>query len=556
MKPIHLVVAAVLTATGFVAQTPPSASPAAQPATRSAGAAATSLPAITKAELLAHVRFLADDLLEGRGPGTRGDALARHYLATQLQAAGCEPGGPEQSWMQPVPILGITSTVTKALTARGANGQAAFQAPDDYTAVAGSPDATAKWNGAELVFVGFGIHAPEQQWDDFGGVDVRGKVLLVMNDDPADDPSRFAGKARLYYGRWSYKFEEAARRGALGAIVIHTLPSAGYPFQVIQANHGRENFWLPFGADQATLPIRSWASEDAARTLCKLGGHDLDTLRANAQKGNQPPVPLGVTLELAIDNAVRDLPSGNVVGLLPGSDAKLRNEYVVVTAHWDHLGIGKPRGDDAIYNGAVDNASGCAGLLALARACASLPQRPRRSLLFVAVTAEESGLLGSQWFARHPTVPAASLIANFNVDGLNVWGPTHDIEFIGHGKNSLTELAIAVAAEHGRRIEPDSNPDLGLFYRSDHFNFARIGVPAAYFKAGKDFLDRPEDRKRMKASYTTVHYHQPTDEVAAWWNLDGAVADLQVLLDCLLRVANDDAVPTWTKGDEFANVKR
>ena len=220
-----------------------------------------------------------------------------------------------------------------------------------------------------------------------------------------------------------------------------------------------------------------------------------------------------------------------------------------------HLGIGKPRGDDAIYNGAVDNASGCAGMLALARAAANAP-RPRRSLLFVAVTAEESGLLGSQWFAQKPTVPAASLIANFNVDGLNVWGPTHDIEFIGHGKNSLTALASEIAKAHGRRIEPDSNPDLGLFYRSDHFNFARIGVPAAYFKAGKDFLDRPEDRKRMKASYTTVHYHQPTDEMAPWWNLDGAVSDLQILLECMLRVANDDAVPTWTAGDEFANVKR
>jgi Zn-dependent M28 family amino/carboxypeptidase len=376
-----------------------------------------------------------------------------------------------------------------------------------------------------------------------------------MNDDPSFDPKHFAGKARLYYGRWSYKFEEAARRGALGAIVIHTAPSAGYPFQVVQANHGRENFWLPFDSGTPTLGIRSWISEDAAKSLCALGGHDLDQLRRNAERLPGPPVPLGVTLDLAIANTVRELPSGNVVGVLPGSDPALRDQHVIVTAHWDHLGIGKPRGDDAIYNGAVDNASGCAGMLALARAAANAP-RPRRSLLFVAVTAEESGLLGSQWFARNPTVPAASLIANFNVDGLNVWGPTHDIEFIGHGKNSLTALASEIAASHGRRIEPDSNPDLGLFYRSDHFNFARIGVPAAYFKAGKDFLDRPEDRKRMKASYTTVHYHQPTDEMAPWWNLDGAVSDLQILLECMLRVANDDAVPTWTEGDEFANVKR
>jgi len=548
MQPIRNALAVVLATSTVFAQTPaPNAPTAASPA--------STAPAIKKEEILAHVRFLADDLLEGRGPGTRGDQLARNYIASQLQAAGLQPGGAEGSWMQPVPILGITSAVTTPLHARGPKGEAKFTAPDDYTAVAGSPDATAAWNGADLVFVGYGIHAPDQQWDDFGTVDVRGKVLLVMNDDPSFDPKHFAGKARLYYGRWSYKFEEAARRGAIGAIVIHTTPSAGYPFQVIQANHGRENFWLPFTAGTPTLGIRSWISEDAAKSLCALGGHDLDQLRARAEKAPIAPVPLGVTLDLAIANTVRELPSGNVVGVLPGSDLALRDQHVIVTAHWDHLGIGKPRGDDAIYNGAVDNASGCAGMLALARAAASAP-RPRRSLLFVAVTAEESGLLGSQWFARNPTVPAASLIANFNVDGLNVWGPTHDIEFIGHGKNSLTALASEIAKAHGRRIEPDSNPDLGLFYRSDHFNFARIGVPAAYFKAGKDFLDRPEDRKRMKASYTTVHYHQPTDEIAPWWNLDGAVGDLQILLECMLRVANDDAVPTWTAGDEFANVKR
>ncbi|MFY9342048.1 MAG: M28 family peptidase [Planctomycetota bacterium] len=513
--------------------------------------ATTSPP--SKDQILAHVRFLADDQLEGRGPGTRGDTLARHYLATQLQANGVQPGGADGSWMQPVPILGITTKVTQPLTARGKDGEATFKVVDDFTAVAGSPDTTAAWQNAELVFVGFGIHAPDKQWDDFGSVDVRGKVLLVMNDDPADD--RFAGKARLYYGRWSYKYEEAARRGALGAIVIHTTPSAGYPFQVIQGNQDRANFWLPFSKDEPTLGIRSWVSDDAAKKLCQLGGHDLDALRTKSATAPQPPLPLGVTLGLAIENSVRESESGNVVGVLPGSDPVLKDEYVVVTAHWDHLGIGKPRNDDAIYNGAVDNASGCAGLLTLARACAGMPERPRRSLLFVAVTAEESGLLGSQFFARNPTVPAASIVANFNVDGLNVWGRTHDIEFIGHGKSSLTALADRVAKAHGRRIEPDSQPDLGLFYRSDHFNFARIGVPAAYFKAGRDFLDRPEDRRRMKASYTTVHYHQPSDELAPWWNLDGAVDDLQVLFECMVEVANDPQRPTWTPGDEFANVR-
>lgn len=517
--------------------------------------AATPERDVTAAELGAHVRFLASDLLEGRGVGSRGDELARAYIAAQLEAAGVRPGAPGFAWMQPVPILGITSTVTTPLVAHGQNGDANFTAPADYTAVAGSPAATAAWQGAELVFVGYGITAPEQHWDDFGDVDLRGKVLLVMNNDPASDPQRFAGKTRLYYGRWSYKFEEAARRGAAGAIVIHTNDSAGYPFEVIQNSHGHENFWLPFGDGAPTLGVRSWCSEDAARKLCALGGKDLDQLRANAEQGNQPPVPLGVHLDLAIDNAVREIQSGNVVGVLPGSDPVLKDQYVVVTAHFDHLGIGREVKGDTIYNGAVDNASGCAALLALASSLGRMATAPRRSLLFVAVTAEESGLLGSQYFAEHPTAQKQQLVANFNIDGLNVWGETTDLEFIGFGKNSLTALAESVAAEHGRTIAPDSNPDLGLFYRSDHFNLARIGVPAAYFKAGREFLDRPEDRRRMKASYTTTHYHKPSDELAPWWRLDGAAADLQLIQACLLRCADADTAPTWTPGDEFEKLR-
>lgn len=505
--------------------------------------------------LASHVRFLSSDLLEGRGVGTRGDELARQYLATQMEACGLDPAGEEGSWMQSVPILGITANVTRTLSAAGTAGQRTFSAPDDFTAVAGNREASAAWQGAELVFVGYGIFAPEQSWDDFGNADLAGKVLLVMNNDPADDPDRFAGKTRLYYGRWSYKYEEAARRGAIGAIVIHSNESAGYPYQVVQANHGRENFWLPFKDGVPTLPIRSWCTETAAKQLCALGGRDLDELRNAAERGNQAPVPLGVKVDLAIENTVREVLSANVAGVLRGSDPKLADEHVVVTAHFDHLGIGKPRGDDAIYNGAVDNASGCGGVLTLARAASMLPEPPKRSLLFLFVTAEESGLLGSQFFASQPTVPSEQLVANYNVDGLNIWGQTHDLEFIGHGKNSLTALADEVAARRGRTLAPDSNPDLGLFYRSDHFNFARIGVPAAYFKAGKDFIDRPADRRRMKNSYTTVHYHQPTDEIGPWWNWDAAVDDLRLLFECLLATANAADAPTWTVGDEFANAR-
>lgn len=509
---------------------------------------------ITEEALRAHVSYLSSDDLKGRGVGTDGDRAARAYLAAELEKVGCSPGGPDGSWEQPVPILGIQSTVTTPLTASGEGGEAAFSAPIDYTAVAGSPAASATWDAAELVFVGYGIDAPEQRWDDFGDVDVAGKVLLVMNNDPSSDPDRFAGKTRLYYGRWSYKFEEAARRGAVGCIVIHTTPSAGYPFQVIQSSHGRENFWLPFPDDQPTLAVRSWCSEDAARKLCALGGEDLDELRARAEQGNQPPVPLGVKVDLTIENTVRSMQSANVLGVLPGTDPAKRDEYVVLTAHFDHLGVGKPRNDDAIYNGAVDNASGCAGMLALARAAATLKER-RRSMLFISVTAEESGLLGSKYYAQNPTVDPKQLVANVNVDCLNVWGETKDIEFVGYGKNSLSAVAQQIAEARGRSLKPDSHPDRGYFYRSDHFNFARIGVPAAYFKAGSAFYDRPADRKRMKASYTTVHYHQPTDELAKWWNFKGAVSDMQVLFQLLTQTANDDGTPAWTPGDEFEKLR-
>jgi Zn-dependent M28 family amino/carboxypeptidase len=517
--------------------------------------AATVEHLITRDAIEAGIRFLSDDLLEGRGVGTRGDLLARKYIATQMQFFGLEPGAPDGTWEQPVPILGITAEVTQTLQAKGTKGDATFQAPEDFTAFAARPEPETGWREAGLVFVGYGIHAPEQNWDDYKGADLKGKVLLVMNNDPADDPDLFAGKTRLYYGRWSYKYEEAARRGAVGAIVIHTTPSAGYPFHVIQSGQGREQFWLPFDPAEPTLQIRSWCSEDAAKKLCGLGGHDLDALRTRAETREFAPVELGVTVSLGTRNVVRELQSANVLGKITGTDPVLKQEAVVITAHFDHLGRGKPRGEDDIYNGAVDNASGTAAMLAIARACAALAQKPRRTLLFAAVTAEESGLLGSEWYCRNPTFPKRALAANFNLDSINVWGPTEDVELIGHGKNSLLEVVEAVARSRGRTVRPDSNADQGLFYRSDHFNFARIGVPSAYFKGGHDFRDRPEDRRRMKASYTAVHYHQPTDEIAQWWNLHGAVEDMKLVLECLLRVANADQAPVWTAGDEFEKLR-
>lgn len=506
---------------------------------------------ITAERLASNIRFLADDNLEGRGVGTRADALTRMYIRNQFEVFGLAPGGADGSFEQEVPILGITAEVTEPLSVKGPQGEVTFTAPEDYTAVAGNSAATSAWSDAELVFIGYGIHAPEEDWDDYKGYDLEGKVAVVMNNDPSADPGLFAGKTRLYYGRWSYKFEETARRGAVGCIVIHTTPSAGYGFQVIQAGHGREGFWLPFDDSVPSLAIRSWCSDEAAKKIASLGGHDLDALRAAAETREFAPVPLGVTARLATANTVREFRSANVLGKIEGSDLKLRDQVVIVTAHFDHLGIAAPKKGDEIYNGALDNASGTGAMLSIAQACTMLPTAPRRTILFAAVTAEESGLLGSLYYARNPTVPTRQIVANFNVDGINIWGPTRDLAVIGYGKNSLTELAAHVAETRGRDLVPDPHPELGLFYRSDHFSFARIGVPSIFFKAGGEFYENKQGRSRVKNMYTTVHYHQPSDEYDPRWNLDGAVEDTRLLLECLLRVANDDMQPKWTSGDEF-----
>jgi len=516
---------------------------------------------ITQDAISAGICFLADDNLEGRGVGSRGGRLARRYLATQMQMMGLEPGGVNGTWEQPVPMVGITVNVTVPLTVKGPKGRATFKAPEDYTCEAGRPEAKTAWRDAEIVFVGFGISAPEQEWDDFKGVDLKGKVLLVMNNDPSGDPGLFAGKTRLYYGRWSYKYEEAARRGAVGAIVIHTTPSAGYPFDVIRNTHGREDFWLEPKTEETvpSLALRSWCSEEAARKIASLGGENLDTLRSAAEQRDFRPVPLGVTASLATTNKIRRIQSANVIGKLEGGDAKLRDQVVIVTAHFDHLGISRPdRSGDTIYNGALDNASGTSAMLSIARACAALKKRPRRTTLFAAVTAEESGLLGSLYYARNPTYPIKQVVADFNIDSINIWGATEDIAIVGHGKNSLTRLATEVAARRGRRLVPNPDVSLGLFYRSDHFSFARVGVPSAYFKAGKKFLANPERSTRkaqVMLAYTMTRYHKPNDEFNAAWDLSGAVADSRLILECLVRCANANDVPTWTPGDEFEKLR-
>ena len=429
---------------------------------------------------------------------------------------------------------------------------------DDYIAASGVQQAQGAIDNAELVFVGYGIQAPEYRWDDFKGMDLKGKVLLMLNNDPDWDPKLFAGKKRLYYGRWTYKYESAARRGAVGAIIIHTTPSAGYPWQVVQSSWSGTQFSLP-QEGEPHVQVQAWATEDAARRLVKAGGKDLDKLIAAAHSRNFKPVPLGVRTSITFTNEVSRAQTANVVGLLPGSDPRLKSEVVVYSAHHDHLGIGAPDASgDKIYHGAVDNASGCAQVLAIARAFASLAERPRRSILVVFTAAEEQGLLGSLYYARHPTVPAGKIAADINLDGGNIFGRTRDVTLITSGSSSLDQVVEAVARTQGREVKPDQFPDRGYPYRADQFSFSKeAGVPAVYLDDGTDFVGRPPEWGRQQIdNWEATHYHQPSDRLDGTWNFEGMIQDAQLDFLAGWRVAQTDAMPTWNAGNEFEAARK
>ncbi|HYV49568.1 MAG TPA: M28 family peptidase [Myxococcaceae bacterium] len=537
-----------------------SAAPAPKAAPLSAAEKAASAK-VSAAALEAHTRFLSDDLLEGRLPGTRGDELAVQYVAAQFRAYGLEPGGEGGTYFQKVPMVGMEVKPPPSVTFAPPAGKTAaplsFAVGKDMVVSAGNQTGEAKLDAAEVVFVGYGIVAPEYQWDDFKDVDVKGKVLLVMNNDPSSDPALFAGKTRLWYGRWDYKYWQAAKKGAAGVIIIHTEPSAAYPWKVVVNSWGvNERFELPAAPDEPRLQARGWATEDASRAIARLGGQDLDQLRAAAEKRDFRPVPLGVKVSLAFKNGVRRMESENVIGRVPGSDPKLKEEVVVFTAHHDHLGkrAGAP-GEDTIYNGALDNASGTATLLELARVAAM--EKPKRTLLFIAVTAEEQGLLGSEWYARHPTVPVGKIAADLNIDSINKDGKTLDLGFIGYGKSSLDGVVEGLAKAQGRTVKGDPFPERGGFYRSDQFSFARVGVPGIYLHGGPTYAGRPADwGEQQENEYILKHYHQPSDEVDASWSWAGAVEDTQLLLLAGLRIANDPKMPEWKPGDEFEAARK
>lgn len=498
------------------------------------------------------IKELSDDRYEGRGPASQGDVMARKYLAAELAKLGLEPGAAGGSWEQPFDLLGITAEQPPEWTFSKGDDSLTLKQWDQFIVGSGVQAEKAAISDAEVVFVGYGIQAPEYDWDDFKGQDLKGKVLLMMNNDPDWDPKLFGGETRLWYGRWDYKYLSAAKQGAVGVIIIHTEPSAGYPFQVVQTSWTGEQFELPAG-DEPRSPIQAWATEDAVRQLVALAGQDLDKLREAADNRDFQPVALGVTTSISMDVSLKRVQSANVLGLIKGSDPELADEAVIYTAHHDHLGIGTPNAEgDNIYNGAMDNASGVAQVMAIAKAIKSLPEAPRRSILIALVGAEEQGLLGSKYYADNPTFPPGKIAANLNYDGGNIWGHTHDVTFVGLGKSSIDGIVTAIAAEQGRVVKPDQFADRGFFYRSDQFSFAKIGVPAMYLDTGTEFVDRPADWGRQQHDhYNEVNYHQPSDEYDENWNLDGMVSDALLGYWAGLAIANADEMPMWNAGDEF-----
>ncbi len=515
---------------------------------------------ITTEDLLRHTRTLASDEFEGRGPGTPGEDRTVAYLTGQFRTLGLQPGNPDGTYIQQVPMAGIRSRASGFFAAP--KSRIALTPLEDFVAVSRRFTETIDVKDSEVVFVGYGVVAPEYGWDDYKGVDVRGKTILMLINDPAvpeaADPTRldekmFQGRAMTYYGRWTYKYEIATAKGAAAAVIVHETGPAGYPFEVVSGSWGMENFDIQQpDKNMGRVPVESWIRLDKARELFKACGRDFDALRKAAVSKDFRPVPLGARATFRIGNTLRSIQSRNVLAKLEGSDPRASDEYVIYTAHWDHLGRDATRPGDQIFNGAIDNASGAAGLLELAEAFAKLAPAPRRSILFLAVTGEEKGLLGAQYYARNPLYPLTRTLANLNMDGLNQWGRTRDIVIIGLGNSTLDDVAAEEARQQGRTIKPDAEPEKGFYYRSDHFEFAKQGVPALYTDSGTDYIGKPEGySQRKRDEYTMKDYHKVSDEVKPDWDLSGAVEDVQHLFAVGYRVARADRYPEWKAGAEF-----
>lgn len=537
------------------------------PATRSETASA-GLPtelqpgfaAITTNDILQHTKILSSDEYEGRGPGTKGEELTVKYLTDEFQKLGLKPGNPDGTYVQKVPLVGFTAQPTASFTAGAKTMNLTF--PQDYVAVSRRFVPESKVENSDIVFVGYGVVAPEYGWDDYKGVDVRGKTIVMLINDPAvpssSDPSKlddkmFKGNAMTYYGRWTYKYEIASEKGAAAAIIVHETGPAGYPYEVVSGSWSRENFDIQKpDKNMGRVAVESWITLDRAKELFTAGGQDFDALKKAAVTKDFKPVTLNAKANFDIKNTLREINSNNVIAKVEGSDPALKNEYVVYTAHWDHLGRDPKLQGDQIFNGALDNASGTAALLEIAKAFTKLATPPKRSILLLAVTAEEKGLLGAKYYAQNPLYPLNKTLANINMDGVNQWGRTKDITMVGDDNSTLIDLLRETAKAQGRVVNPDPEPEKGFYYRSDHFEFAKVGVPALYTDSGVDYAGKDANySKQKREEYTNKDYHKVSDEIKPDWDLSGAVDDAQLLTAIGYRVAQGDRYPEWKPGTEF-----
>jgi Zn-dependent M28 family amino/carboxypeptidase len=518
------------------------------------------LEAITPDGLLAHIKVLASDEFEGRAPGTKGEELSVKYITDQFKQIGLKPGNPDGTYTQEVPLAGIQSEPRMSFTV--GDKPIDLKYPDDFVASSARLEPEIKIDNSDVVFVGYGIVAPEYGWDDYKDVDVSGKtILMLINDPPIPDPKdssklndkMFKGKAMTYYGRWTYKYEIAAKKGAAAAVIIHETEPAAYPYSVVKTSWAKENYEIDApDKNIKAVKARSWITLDAAKKLLADCGQDFDALKKAAITKDFRPVALNAKANIDIKQQVRSFKSHNVIGKLDGSDPKLQGEYVIYTAHWDHLGRDPELQGDQIFNGAIDNASGVAAVIQLAAAFTKLNPPPKRSVLFMATTAEEAGLLGAKFYTEHPLYPLEKTLADINIDTVNPWGKTRDIEDLSDNNSTLDDLLAASAKRNGRLMAPNSQPEKGSFYRADHFEFSKRGVPALYTGGGKNLVSKPADLGRQKKDdYTAHHYHQVSDEVNPEWDLAGAVQDIQLLFEVGYEVANGSKFPEWKSGTEF-----
>jgi Zn-dependent M28 family amino/carboxypeptidase len=507
---------------------------------------------ISGTRMRAHVQFLSNDLLEGRGVGTRGGKLASEYLATQLELMGVRPGGSGGSYFQSVPMVGVETQPDATLSAVSDSGTLDMRWLDDFVGGSGRQQRENDFDAA-AIFVGHGIEAPEFHWDDYKGVDVHGKVLIMFtNEPPSTDPKFFGGRALTYYGRWTYKYEEALRKGAVAAIIIHTTPTAGYGWEVVRSSWGKEDPEMKLEPGESGLSLAGWVTQQTGEKLTALAGTTVADLLKKANSTDFRPIPLGFRIKGHIPSKIRAIDSRNVMGIIPGSDPNLKSQAVIFSAHWDHLGIGKPVNGDAIYNGAVDNGTGCAMVLDLARAWSLLPHKPRRSAIFLFVTAEEAGLRGSEYYAKHPVVPASSTALDINFDAFYPFGRTKDVTVNGAERTTAWTAVQEAARRMNLEIKPDPRPEQGTYYRSDHFSFARAGIPAFSIEGGNEFLGKPPGYgDRVFEEFNSKHYHQPSDEYHDDWDFSGMEQFARFGFLINEMVANQTALPRWNPGDEF-----